>query len=171
MALFPFFYRASLWESGSQVLGGFTIQHHWESALCWYCSKYGDTAVNRVNRVSSHWVYVLLGLEKETAHKQINIEHNIKEFCALWYKRSGPETGMRGNIFQTQKESQCDWPKLSERREDRKIGWPKTDHKGPCRLWQRIWLLYGVKQNTIGQRQIIKGLVGCDTNLAETEHH
>lgn len=38
---------------------------------------------------------------------------------------------MRGSIFQTQKESQCDWPKLSERREDQKIGWPKTGHKGP----------------------------------------
>ena len=58
----------------------------------------------------------------------------IKEFCALWYKKSRPETGMGGGIFQTQQESQCDWPKLSERRQDQKIGWPKTDHKGPCRL-------------------------------------
>lgn len=50
-------------------------------------------------------------------------------------KKTGPETGMSGSIFQKQKESQRDWTKLSKRREDQRDDWSRTDYEGLCRLW------------------------------------
>lgn len=134
MEIFPLFYRASLWESGSQVLDGFTIQHHWESALCWYCSKYGDTAVNRVNRVSSHWVYVLLGLEKETAHKQINTT----------LKNSVRYDTKKGDLRQ-------EWEVTYSR------------HRRKASATGLSWVRGEKIRKLVGQRQIIKGLVGSDS--------